>query len=182
MSKAVIILASPRKDGNSAALADQARRGFEDAGGIAEAFYLNGMNIRPCQACGHCQRHPEKGCILRDDMHLIYGALASADALLLASPIYMFTMTAQLKLFSDRCYAVPDSIKGKRVGILLTYGDEDEFISGAVNAIAALRDEYRYKCAAIVGIVHGSAGEKGAIKANARVMDDAYALGRKLFA
>jgi multimeric flavodoxin WrbA len=93
----------------------------------------------------------------------------------------MFSVSAQLKLFMDRCYAVPAALYGKRIGILLTYGDEDVFESGAVNAIAAMRDEYRYKQAVIVGIVHGSANAAGEIAANKRVMDDAFALGQKIF-
>lgn len=87
MKKAVIILGSPRKSGNSATLAKQACKGIEAVGGSFETFYLNGMNIRPCQGCEHCQRHPEKGCKLKDDMHLIYDTMAAADALLVATPI-----------------------------------------------------------------------------------------------
>ena len=179
--KAVVILGSPRKNGNSATLARQAASGFTAAGGSVETFYLNGMNIRPCQGCNHCRRHPEKGCFMKDDMRLIYDSLSAADALLVAGPIYMFTVSAQLKLFMDRCYAVPASLYGKRIGILLTYGDEDVFESGAINAIAALRDEYRYKQAVIVGIIHGSADAAGEISANKRVMNDAYELGQKVF-
>lgn len=179
--KAVVILGSPRKNGNSATLARQAASGFTSAGGSVETFYLNGMNIRPCQGCDHCRRHPEKGCFMKDDMKMIYDSLASADALLVAGPIYMFSVSAQIKLFMDRCYAVPAALYGKKIGILLTYNDVDIFESGAVNAIAALRDEYRYKQADIVGIVHGSANAAGEIAANKRVMDDAYALGQKIF-
>ena len=181
MKKAVIILGSPRKNGNSATLAKQAGYGVTAAGGSVETFYLNGMNIRPCQGCEHCQRHPEKGCILSDDMNAIYASLSAADALLIAGPIYMFSVSAQIKLFMDRCYAVPKALQGKRVGILMTYGCEDEFVSGAVNAFAAMLDEYRYKQAAVVGIVHGSANAMGEIASNTKVMDEAYALGLKIF-
>jgi Multimeric flavodoxin WrbA len=139
------------------------------------------MDIRPCQGCGYCRRNPDKGCILKDDMRLIYGELEAADALVIATPIYMFSVAAQLKIFMDRCYAAPESLKGKRVGIFITYGEADEFASGAVNAIAAFQDEYRYKRAEIVGIVHGSANAKGEIAANARVMDAAFTLGQRLF-
>jgi multimeric flavodoxin WrbA len=181
MKKAVVILGSPRKNGNSALLARQACKGIKTSGGSYESFYLNGMNIRPCQGCLYCQKHPEDGCKLQDDMNLIYQELAISDALLIATPIYMFSVTAQLKFFMDRCYAVPTALKGKRIGILITYGDEDEFVSGAVNAIATLRDEYRYAHAHIVGIVHGSAEARGEIASNTRVMNDAYELGLKLF-
>ncbi len=179
--KAVVILGSPRKNGNSATLAKQAASGITATGGSIETFYLNGMNIRPCQGCDHCRRHPEKGCCLKDDMKQIYDSLAASNALLIAGPIYMFSVSAQLKLFMDRCYAAPAALYGKRIGILLTYNDVDIFESGAVNAIASMRDEYRYKQAVIVGIVHGSADAAGEIASNKRVMEDAYALGLKIF-
>jgi len=180
MKNVVILLGSPRKNGNSATLAKQAEDGILSVGGTVETFYLNGMNIRPCQGCEHCRRRPEEGCAIRDDMQRIYPALKEAYAVLIASPIYMFSVTAQTKLFLDRCYAVSQSFAGKRIGILLSYGDVDEFESGAVNAIFSLRDEYRYKKAKIVGIVHGSADAIGEIASNQRVMEDAFQLGKTL--
>lgn len=182
MKKVVVVLGSPRKNGNSAALAQRAIEGAIDAGGECEAFWLHGMNIRPCQACDACRRHAEKRCVQKDDMRRLYDALETADALLLASPIYMFTLSAQLKLFMDRCYAVPDALKGKRVGAVLAYGGDDEADSGAVNAMRAIEDNYAYQGAQVAGIVHGSADQPGEITANAKVMDEAYALGRALIA
>ena len=180
MKRVLVVLGSPRKNGNSATLAQRAIAGVCEAGGECEAFWLHGMNIRPCQACDTCRRHPEKRCVQKDDMHYIYDALEKADALLIASPIYMFTVTAQLKLFLDRCYAVDYMLKGKRTGILLTYGGEDERDSGAVNAIGALRDAFAYTETPIAGIVHGSADKPGEIAANTLVMDEAFALGKAL--
>lgn len=180
MKKAVVILGSPRKNGNSALLAGKAMEGIQAVGGAYTSFYLNGLSIKPCQACDYCRRDDAKQCVIKDDMQHIYPHLEEAGALLIASPIYMFSVSAQLKLFMDRCYAVPLSLKGKRVGILLTYGDTDEYTSGAINAIHTLKDEYRYKQAEIVGILHGSAHEKGEIASNLRLMEQAYELGKAL--
>lgn len=175
--RSVVILGSPRKNGNSATLANRAMEGINEAGGVYDSFYLNRMSIRPCQACEYCRRSNVGQCAIRDDMQTIYDQLAAADSLLLASPIYMFSVTAQLKLFLDRCYAVPHALQGKRIGIIITYGEKDEFSSGAINAIHALRDEYRYKQATILGIVHGSASTRGDVAQNAQLMDAAYQLG-----
>lgn len=180
MNKAVVVLGSPRKNGNSTLLAQKAMQGIEAAGGSCKTFYLNGMNIRPCQACDACKRYPEKRCVQRDDMHAIYDALEESDILLMAAPIYMFTVSAQLKLFMDRCYAVFSALKGKRVGVIFTYGGNDESDSGAINAINTMKDEFSYAEADIIGIVHGSADGPGEIAANARVMDEAFALGKAL--
>lgn len=180
MKKAAIILGSPRKNGNSTILANRAIDGIQAAGGAYEVFYLNGMNIRPCQACDYCRKNDLWHCFIKDDMQHIYPRLEEADALLIASPIYMFSVSAQLKLFMDRCYAIPLALKEKRVGIVLTYGDVDEYVSGAINAINTLKDEYRYKQAEIVGILHGSAQEKGEIASNVQLMDQAFILGKAL--
>ena len=181
MKKAVVILGSPRRRGNSEILADRAMEGIKAAGGTCEVFRLNAMKIRPCQACEYCRKEGHTLCAIHDDMDQIYTALAMSDTLLLASPIYMFSVTAQLKLFMDRCYACPDMLAGKRVGILLTYGDTDAYTSGAINAINTLQDEYGYAHAEIVGIVHGSAGEKGEILKNEKTLEEAFQLGKKLF-
>lgn len=180
MKKTVVILGSPRKNGNSAILAHKAIEGIIAANGAYEMFYLHGMNIKPCQACDYCKKDDKRQCIINDDMHLIYTKLGEADTLLIASPIYMFSVTAQLKLFMDRCYAITQTLKGKRIGILLTYGDPDENTSGVLNAIKALRDEYNYTQSEIVGILHGSADEKGEIVSNAQLMKQAYELGKKV--
>lgn len=180
MKKTIVLLGSPRRNGNSEILAAKAMEGIKAAGGRCEAFYLNKMNIRPCQACEYCRRNSEKRCVLKDDMQPLYQKLKEADAMLLASPIYMFTFSAQLKLFMDRCFACYDSLAGKRIGILLTYGDTDEYTSGAINAINTFKDEYRYTRSEIVGIVHGSADAKGEIASNARLLEQAFLLGREL--
>lgn len=180
MKKTVVILGSPRKKGNSSVLAYKAIEGIIAAGGTYEVFYLNGLNIRPCQACEFCKNNSRKQCAINDDMHYIYPKLDEADALLIASPIYMFSVTAQLKLFMDRCYANTQALKGKRIGILLTYGDPNENTSGVLNAVNTLMDEYNYTQSEIVGILYGSADEKGEIASNMQLMEQAYELGKTL--
>jgi multimeric flavodoxin WrbA len=181
MKKRVLaVLCSPRKDGNSATLARRALEGVTASGGRCEALWINDLSIRPCQACEACQQQPENRCVQQDDMDTVYDALEAADALLIAAPIYMFTVPAQLKLFMDRCFAVQHTFRGKAIGIIFTYGGEDENDSGAVNAIGAMRDAYAYAKAKIVGIVQASANEPGEVKDNTRAMDEAFALGKKL--
>ena len=129
MSKQILILkASPREKGNTAALAARLAEGARQAGAQVESIYLHGLDIRPCDACDLC-KEPGSGCVIEDDMQPIYPKLAEADAIVLASPIYWFTVTAQLKLFMDRCYAFQSTdwqeLKHKPFGILLAYGDTD---------------------------------------------------------
>ncbi len=92
---------SPRKNGNTELLLKETVKSIEDAGHTVKTFYLNVMNIKPCQDCGGCN---ETGiCIFEDDMFQIYDAIRSADRIILASPIFFFSVTAQLKLMIDRC-------------------------------------------------------------------------------
>jgi len=182
--KVLIVLGSPRKKGNSAALADQAKKGAEECGASVETLFLQGMKISPCTACDACQKSPAAGCVIEDDMEPVYDKLRKADAIVIASPVYWFNMSAQTKLFMDRCYALGGgdghALKGKRVGILLTYADSDPFSSGAVNAIRTFQDAFRYIGAEITGILYGSASIAGEIRSNRDLMKKARELGKEL--
>ena len=177
-------MGSPRKNGNASTLTDKVAEGVRSVGSEVEIIYLHGMNINSCDACGICQSDISDNCIIDDDMTELYPEIRKANALVIASPIYWFTVSAQTKLFMDRCYALggPEgyALAGKRIGILLTYGDSDPFNSGAVNAIRTFQDAYNYVGAEIVGIVYGSASEPGEIKSNKDVMNDAFELGKRL--
>ncbi|MBA7688575.1 putative NAD(P)H-dependent FMN-containing oxidoreductase YwqN [subsurface metagenome] len=103
--KVIIVLGSPRKNGNSSTLAQKASEGIKSMGVEFESFYLHEMDIKPCTACDTCQKAIDKYCITYDDMQILYPKILEAYALLIASPIYWFTVSAQTKLFMDRCYA-----------------------------------------------------------------------------
>jgi multimeric flavodoxin WrbA len=186
--KIVVMKGSPRKNGNSATLAEQVAAGAEAVGAKVESFYLHGMDIQPCDACDVCQGVADVDCVIEDDMQVLYPKLREADAIVYASPIYWFTVSAQMKLFMDRCYGMGSDIDepeehalaGKRIGIVLTYGGDDPFDSGAVNAIRTFQDMFDYVPAEIVGMVYGYASDAGEIRKNQEVMEKAYELGKKL--
>lgn len=183
--KILIVMGSPRKEGNSATLAKQVIAGAESTGAQVESFYLHGMDIQPCTGCDGCRGETEKDCVIDDDMQTLYPKLREADALVIASPIYWFTVSAQTKLFMDRWYAFGGdeeyaAFAGKRIGIVLTYGDTDPFTSGAVNALRTFQDAFNYVGAKIVGMIYGSASEAGEIENNRDMMERAYALGKQL--
>ncbi|GAG28111.1 unnamed protein product, partial [marine sediment metagenome] len=90
--KVVIVKGSPRRNGNSAILADQVAAGAESVGAEVDVFYLHGMDIQPCDACEACHASMEDECIVEDDMQNIYPKLRQADALVIASPVYWFTV------------------------------------------------------------------------------------------
>lgn len=182
--KVLVLLGSPRKKGNSAILADRIARGAKAAGAKVETIFLHGLKIAPCKGCYACQKEKSKGCAIKDAMQDLYPKLLAADAWVIASPVYWFTMSAQTKLFMDRCFALPaygqDVFAGKRIAIAMSYGDADPFGSGCVNALRTFQDAFRYTGAKIVGMVYGSAFGAGEIRANEALMKAAAELGKKL--
>jgi multimeric flavodoxin WrbA len=180
----LVILGSPRKKGNSATLAAQISRGAKSTGAKVETLFLQNLKISPCRGCNTCQKHDSKGCAIKDDMQKIYPKLIKADAWVIASPVYWFTMSAQTKIFMDRCYALPAYAKspftGKLIAIAMSYGDADAVKSGCVNALRTFQDAYRYTRSKIVGMVYGSAMEAVEIANNKALMQEAEELGKLL--
>jgi len=185
-SKILAFFGSPRKKGNTTVLANQIILGAESRGAEVERVYLHGLNIKPCQGCYACQAKDSKGCVIDDDMQDVYSKVAKADALIIASPVYWFTMSAQTKIFMDRCIALysenneESRLYGKKIAIAMTYGDKDAFSSGCVNALRTFQDIYNFVGSDITGIVHGSAEKPGEIADNAELMQDAQTLGKEL--
>jgi len=182
--RVVIVRGSPRTNGNSNILADSLAKGAKDSYAEVNDFFLQKMDIKPCNACDVCIKKPERGCVIDDDMQIIYPKLRAADSIVIASPIYWFNMSGQTKLFIDRFYALIEpkkhALKEKRIGIILTYGDTNEHSSGAINAINSFKDTFRYIGAKIVGIIHGTAMDAGEITKNKELIEDAYELGVEL--
>jgi len=181
----VIVKGSPRKNGNSAILAEQVAIGARAIGAKVESFDLHFMNIQPCDACDACQEQTDRDCIVEDDMTALYPQLRQADAIVIASPIYWFTVSAQTKLFIDRGFyplggPQGHGLKGKSIGLILTYGDSDPFTSGAVNALRMFQDMFRYAGADIAGIIYGSASQAGEIQNQPDLLEKAYQLGQQL--
>lgn len=184
MSRKVVILkGSPRPKGNSAYLADTAGKAAREAGAEVTTYYLHGMNIHPCNHCDLCQKR-KTICVIPDDMQEIFPKLIEADAIILASPIYWFTFTAQLKTCIDRWYSLQgepgDVLNGKEIGILITYGDSDPYKSGAVNAIHTFETMFNYLRCCIVGLVYATAMDIGDIEKQPAVLKRAAQLGTRL--
>ena len=124
MSDNIVILSgSPRKDGNTDKLVSAFIDGAESAGKAVSLFRVADMEIGGCLGCGYCFK--EKGvCVQKDDMPQILDALHKAGAFVLATPIYFFNVSAQLKLAIDRTYALlSDKAPIKKAALLMTCGN-----------------------------------------------------------
>lgn len=183
MNKRVLILkGSPRERGNSAALAGQLEAGARAAGADVESIYLHGLDIRPCDGCDLCAE--QGGCVIEDDMQPLYPKLEAADAIVLATPVYWFTISAQLKLCIDRWYGFQSTrwqgVRGKQFALLLTYGDSDLYTSGGINAIYTLETMCRFLKSELVGMVYGTANDIGDAEKQPDLLQQAYQLGQRL--
>ena len=184
---ALVILSSPRKGSNSSALGQAVAEGFTRAGGEAECLDLSRLDIKPCLACNACQRNGGR-CAQIDGMFNVYPKIKTAAVLVLATPVYWFSMSAQLKIFLDRCYALlaptedgAPPLAGKTLAAALSYGDKDLDSSGARNAIRIFEDICHHCQAAWGGFVHGSATERDTFVNDQKILGKARALGKKLF-
>ena len=184
LKRVLILTASPRNNGNSTILALKAAEGVNAAGGEADVVPIGKLKIAPCNACDACRTKPEAGCVIKDDMQPLYQKIEDAQGVIFATPVYWFNVSAQMKLFLDRTYAVHDegryALTGKDIGVILTYEDEDVFVSGGINALRSFQDICAYVKADLVGMVYGSAGKAGDVQANGNLLQKAYDLGRKI--
>jgi multimeric flavodoxin WrbA len=126
MSKNILVLTgSPRKHGNSEAMADAFITGAREAGHTATKFRAADKDIAGCRACETCF---SKGtpCSLRDGFSELEPLLEQADMLVFCTPIYWFGMTAQIKAAIDRIYAYHEhSLPIRESALLVCAGDTD---------------------------------------------------------
>jgi multimeric flavodoxin WrbA len=186
--KIIAFNGSPRNDGNTELLLRETIKGIEDTGLSVHTFNLNEMNIRPCQDCGGCDETGK--CIINDDMDQIYEAIRNADRIILASPIFFFSISAQSKIMIDRCqsfwcekYLLNKPIHSNvhvRKGLLLLVGGMKKEI-GVQCAEACAKAFFRtisvteHNTLFFLGI-----DKKGEILHHPAALKDAYEAGRKL--
>lgn len=124
MSKKVLILSgSPRKGGNSDLLCDEFARGAKDAGNEAEKVFVRSQKVAPCNACYYCRDHAG-ACVIEDDMAGILDKMQAADVVVMASPVYFYSIDAQLKAVIDRSLARWTNIPNKEFYYIMTAAED----------------------------------------------------------
>jgi multimeric flavodoxin WrbA len=102
--KVLGIMGSPRIKGNTDLLLDEALRGAAERGAEVEKIVVDKLSITPCKEYYACLRDGK--CVIRDDMDEIYGKILAADAIIVASPIFFYAVSAQTLAFISRCQAL----------------------------------------------------------------------------
>lgn len=177
MSKNILILSgSPRKGGNSDLLCDEFARGAREAGHEVEKIRVSELNIHPCIACYHCRDHGGQ-CVFQDDMAPLLEKMIRADVLVLASPVYFYSIDAQLKAVIDRTVARWLEVKNKEFYYIVTAADQED--ASADTTLACFRGYADcVEGAREMGVILGMGTyEKGEIQ-NHSAMVKAYTLGK----
>ena len=144
MSNNIVILAgSPRKVSSTDKLAAAFAEGAKDAGHTVTTFRVADMKIGGCLGCNHCFQKKEGVCVQKDEMRTILEAIRKADTLVLASPVYFWGISAQLKLVIDRTYALlKEGSSIKQAALLMTCGEK--MVAAAEPPIAMFRQICAY--------------------------------------
>ena len=179
MQKKILILASsPRKEGNSDILCDAFRKGVEEAGHLAEKIYLHEQKIGFCKACYACKKSGV--CVQKDDVSHILQKMVLADVIVLATPVYYYTMNGQLKTLIDRTLPryYTDKISGKSFYFIATAAEKRGTMERTMDGLRGFTD-----ClpgAKIKGVIYGAnVYEKGEVK-NRPAVDKAYQMGLRV--
>jgi multimeric flavodoxin WrbA len=187
--KVLGLFGSPRRGGNTEILLEEALKGAEAEGAEVEHLHLTDFNITPCKECHGCDQTGE--CVIQDDMQKIYPKLLEADAIILASPIFFYGLTAWAKALVDRCqalwsrkYLVKDPSLGKegkrKKGFLISVGATkgQKVFEGAILTAKYFFDVLN---AEYVGeLVFRGVEAKGDILKHPEALHQAFEAGRRL--
>ena len=106
-------------------LCDEFLRGAREAGHTADKIFLRDKTVHPCLGCEACAGNGGV-CVQNDDMAAILDAMSAADVIVLASPVYFYSMNAQMKAVIDRTVARYTAIKDKEFYFIATAADTDK--------------------------------------------------------
>ena len=176
MSKKVLILSgSPRKDGNSDILCNEFMRGAIESGNEVEKIRVAEKKIGFCTGCYACRNTGV--CAIKDDMAEVMQKLIDADVIVLASPVYFYSIDAQLKALIDRTVCRWTEVKDKEFYYIMTAADSG--IESMETTLACFRGYADcVEGAKEMGVIYGiGVYEKGEIK-DKKAMLEAYEMGK----
>ena len=168
----LILQGSPRANGNTAWMAEECRKAAEAAGHSVTLVNVARKKIAGCLACEFCHGKGNGACIQKDDMQELYPLLEEAEVLVLASPIYYFTMSAQLQAPIQRIYNMNKPPKLRKMALLLSSYSPDVY-DGAIGEYQGIRGYWGVEDG---GIVTAKIDEQKTDATRAKVVALAYSL------
>jgi multimeric flavodoxin WrbA len=183
------LAASPRRQGNTELLLDQVLAGAASNGAMTEKVVLCSMKIEPCDECESC--YDTGRCIVQDDYQLLFPKLIKAERIVLASPIFFLGVSAQAKVFIDRCqcfwarkYVLEDPLPptdtglGRKGYLVSTAGGPETTFQCAARSFRAFLDVLDAQYGG--ELTFREVDEKGSILKHPTALEEALALGKSL--
>ena len=176
--KILLINGSPRVDGNTNILLEEAVKGAQLHDAECEIIQLGSLDIKPCKGCFTCM-HPEHmgQCPINDDMQEIYNKLQECDGIIYGTPVYLWDMTSQMLIFLHRSIAAvfrkPSGIRSKAAGLIVISGRR-----GNQNVVNVFNMYFVSNQMLTIDAVYAYAYGKGEVRKDVHSMKSCYELGR----
>ncbi|OIN98816.1 hypothetical protein AUJ66_00210 [Candidatus Desantisbacteria bacterium CG1_02_38_46] len=181
------IAGSPRRDGNTFLLLQKVLDGAKTNGDETEFIFISDLKINPCRECGGCDETGK--CVVDDDMQTLYPKLQNAEGIVIASPIFFGSITANLKAIIDRCQCLwvkkyilkqPISDKPNRKGAFISVcgGKKTDFFPAASLTIKAFFKTLEVSY--VAELFFSQIDEKDAITKHPAALKEAFSFGAKL--
>ena len=177
MKNVIIISSTPRVGGNSETLANEFARGAKDAGHNVEVVNLRDFNLNYCIGCYSC--HKTGKCFRNDGMNELAEKLLNANVIVLATPVYFYSMSGQLKVFIDRLVPVYEKIRADIYMIASQWDSDKAIMENTFNAIRGCTKDCFENCTE-KGLIYGTGlSELGDAKSST-YMTQAYEMGKNV--
>lgn len=182
MSKKIVILnGSPRKNGNTSELVKAFTEGAESAGNTVTEFFLDKMNINGCKGCFGGHSNKECPCVQQDDMNEIYPVVKECDVIVLATPLYYWNMSGQIRTAIDRLFALEEGdgnlLRGNSRACALLMAAEGHGFDNVLLYYEHLMEHLRWKN--LGHVLAGGNGDVGDINGKPEIQK-AYELGASI--
>ena len=163
----LILQASPRANGNTAWMAEEFKNAAEAAGHQVTLVNVSKKKIAGCLACDYCHNKGNGACIQKDDMQELYPLMAEAEVLVLAAPIYYFTLNAQIQAPIQRMYCVNKPAKVQKMALLMSSYSPNVYDG----ATAEFRDICNYWGTKSIGVVSAKLDEQKTEETKAKIVE-----------
>jgi len=163
----LILQASPRANGNTAWMAEEFKKAAEAAGHQVTLVNVSKKKIAGCLACEYCHNKGNGACIQKDDMQELYPLMAEAEVLVLAAPIYYFTLNAQIQAPIQRMYCVNKPAKVQKMALLMSSYSPNVYDG----ATAEFRDICNYWGTKSIGVVSAKLDEQKTEETKAKIVE-----------
>ena len=175
--KILIIEGSPRKNGNSQLLCEAFQKGAQEVGHLVNLVRIQEKKIGFCMACDGCMRNGGT-CVLHDDMADVLKMFQEADVLVLATPVYFYGVSAQIKTFIDRTYPIWQNLGQKDVYYIISAGLGENIINRSLGDLDGFVEHL--KDSEIKGRIYATNVMEAGLVKDTELIADAYQMGKSV--